>query len=233
MCLTYTTSHYYDEFFVECAHHFFKQTPLRVKFDPQKDKVFAIVGLRADNHKVVEFYPPLARTTSNGDLVMDTPPMRDFMQLGIGTMTFDEMKIEEGLGDTDACVFPRMIGGAIPPFLIPCSLNDDPDNIIIAATKAMHEFAENLDQGERAVLWNATFPLLKRLWMVAQGINLSWTEGFYKLYDMEPTTDKWAIEKGASIVQMYLREQQYLDHADGSARPVADSTVNQNHQTQI
>ena len=106
MCLTYTTSHYCDEFFVECAHHFFKQTPLEVKFDPTKDKVFAIVGLRADNHKVVEFYPPLARTTSNVDLVMDTPPMRDFMELGSGTMTFDEMKIEEGLKEASACVSP-------------------------------------------------------------------------------------------------------------------------------
>ena len=231
MCLTYTTSHYGDEFFVECAHHFFKQTHPGVKYDPKKDKVFAIVGLRADNHKVVEFHPSLARSTSNGDLAMDTPPMRDFMELGVGTMSFDEMKIEEGFGEADACVSPRMIGGAIPPFLIPCFQSDDPEDIIIAATKAMHAFAENLDQGERAVLWNSLFPLLKRLWMVAQGLNLEWAKGFYKLFDMKPTTDKWAIEKGASIVQLYLIGQQYLGHVHVSAHSVADSTVNQNHES--
>ena len=226
MCLTYTFCHYSDQFFVECAHHFFKQTPPQAKFDPAKDKIFAIVGLKADNHKVVEFYPALARTTTNVDLVMDTPPMRDFMGLGSGTMTFDEIKIEEGLKDADACAFPRMIGGAIPPFLIPCFLSDDPEDIIIAVTKAIHEFAENLDQGDRAVLWKQTFPILKRLWMVAQVINHDWTKGFYKRDCMVPTTDKWAIEKGASIVKMYLTGQQYLGHTHGSAAPpVADSPL--------
>ena len=98
MCITYTSSQYGDEFFVECVHHFFKQTHPGVKYDHKQDKVFAIVGLRAHYHKVVEFHPSLARITSIGDLAMDTSLMRDFMKFGVGTICFDEMKIEEGFG---------------------------------------------------------------------------------------------------------------------------------------
>ena len=49
-----------QEIYVECLHHFFKASLLGMAFNAANNKVYAIVGLKADDHKVVEFDPNLA-----------------------------------------------------------------------------------------------------------------------------------------------------------------------------
>ena len=73
------------------------------------------------------------------------------MELGNGTKSLDEVRVADGVGTAaNACVFPRRLRGAIPPFLIPSFVDEDPEIILIAATKAIHNYAGNLDGEAKA-----------------------------------------------------------------------------------
>jgi hypothetical protein len=205
---------------VECLHHFFKQSPPGVSFEGAKEKVYAISGLKEGDHKVVEFNPIYASTSRDQDLCVDTPPLSDFMALGAGTKKFGGCQASD---DPDVCrvafTFPRVTGGGVPPFLIPSLHDADPTNSLINVARAIHAYAtENLTAEARPALWDGAYKLLQRLWTISQ-------DDYDELKDyvlpggpLEQTTNTWALDKGASIVKMYLKGQTYLprDDADGS-----------------
>ena len=125
--------------------------------------------------------------------------LAEFLKLGSGSKNFEDSTTPNNFDiQRYALVYPHNCGGGIPPFLIPSFIHGDPESILIAAAKATQAYAEeSLDAEATKVLWTGVYPaLLLRLWILTWDYDDDY-KGFYNDRSMVPTTNNWAIEKGA------------------------------------